>query len=259
MDPFCSGSDLTLGVPCDNNVPVCNHGQTDVPAGMKVFVYPANSPHFPICAPPNDGSMEGECTLTVPIPAGQCVTLNEADCNVADMFSGTHTLMVNPPAASGNSAPVAECHCENNWSDYHAGTCDTTVISGYGPQVYMQIYEAVCDPGQAVQWGYLTWNSLTPGGSNILFQAHAADTVGNLALPITTLETAKATPAPDTQACSLGGPSPDCPVNLFTELGLPEANLPVLELIITLNPSPQGLATPTLNDWEITYSCIDSE
>jgi hypothetical protein len=250
LDAACPGIDLTMGVPCTDNVPVCNHGMTDAPAGVTVNVFPANTPSFPSCTP-DLLALEAICTVPIPIPAGQCVTLNEASCVGLDVFSGNHTLMVNPLGL------VAECHCENNWTDYHAATCDTISVSGYSPAVYSEIYTATCPAGQQVQWGFLTWNSVTPGDSSISFQAHTADTAANLGPPLVAVGTASA--AAGTQFCQLAGPAPDCPVNLYDELQLPYAKLPVLELIITLNPTSQELAGPTLTDWELTYSCVDSE
>jgi hypothetical protein len=57
----------------------------------------------------------------------------------------------------------------------------------------------------------------------------------------------------------MSGPSP-CPKNLYTALGGPPgATNEDLTLQVTLTPSPDGQVAPTLNSWQITYSCPPSE
>jgi hypothetical protein len=41
---------------------------------------------------------------------------------------------------------------------------------------------------------------------------------------------------------------------------MPDAYYSHLELFVTLNPSTTGAAqAPELQDWNVTYSCVDSE
>jgi hypothetical protein len=161
--------------------------------------------------------------------------------------------MVNPPIAG----QLAECFCTNNWSDYHSGGCQTTNVYHYTPTSYKQTYTSACGSGQIVQWGLLTYGMTTPLDSNVVVQAHTADTSGGLGPPLTTLITAKATPLPDTQQCSVAGPSP-CPIVFYSALGEIPSHRNVLELVFTLNPSSDGTAGPIVNHWEVTYSCSDA-
>jgi hypothetical protein len=250
-DPACAGADLTIGVPCSDTVPVCNRGQSAAPAGVKVHVYPGNSSHFPKCAPPA-GSESAECTLSEAIPPGGCVQLTDADCEGNNTLNGNKTLMVNPTAA------VAECHCQNNWSDYHNGGCQTSTASGYSPITYKQLYQANCPAGTKTHWSYLSYGSTTPGNASIAFEAHTGTSAASLSPTLTLLATAKASPAPDTQQCPFTGVS-GCPISLYTALGHTSASQSVLELVITLNPTSDKASAPTLDSWKVTYSCPDAE
>ncbi len=127
----------------------------------------------------------------------------------------------------------------------------------YQPVTYTQIYQGACPAGTHVQWGYFAYNTLTPSDSNIVFEARTATTAAGLAPPNTSLATAKA--SPDTQVCPIAGPSP-CPVDLYAKLGgPPKATNEFLEIVANMNPSTDKKAAPTLNSWELTYSCPATE
>jgi hypothetical protein len=123
--------------------------------------------------------------------------------------------------------------------------------------VYTQIYEAQCPPGTKPQWGFFAYDSVTPSDSNVVFEARTAVTSADLpTATFKTLATAKA--VPNTQTCPLTGPSP-CPIDLYNIFGLPGAKFPWLELKITVNPSTGGGSIPTVNSWNVTYSCPPGE
>jgi hypothetical protein len=120
-------------------------------------------------------------------------------------------------------------------------------------------YQASCPPGTKAQWGYLRYDTTTPSDSNVEFYARSADTVADLSTATPYLAaTAHAAPT-DTQVCNSGA-FPPCAVDLFNALGgLPDARRNYLEVRMTLNPNSGGNIPPTVHDWEITYSCPDSE
>lgn len=130
----------------------------------------------------------------------------------------------------------------------------------YAQTIYSQTYHADCPAGTKVQWGFLRWDSDTPSDSNVVFSARTADAVIDLPAAIVhPLATAQAAPL-DTQVCTMAGPAPACPVDLYTSLGeLPDGRNDYLELIMTLNPNTAVNSVPTVNNWEITYSCPYSE
>jgi hypothetical protein len=121
-DSSCGSIDLAVGVPCDNNIPVCNHGTKDAPAGIKITHFPANSQQFPTCAPDLTHPQATTCTTAAPIPAGQCI--NVTGC---PGLTGNREIMVNPDGIVGH---VSECSCRDNWSLYSGGTCGAPSCAG---------------------------------------------------------------------------------------------------------------------------------
>ena len=159
--------------------------------------------------------------------------------------------------------PTKVTLCPSTCSTVQADTgASVQVIAGcpgvYQPVTYQELYAPSCAPGQQVQWGFFAYDTVTPGDSNVVFQVRTAATQAGLAsAPLTTVATAKATP--NTQVCPMGGPAP-CPIDLFTALGgLPKAQQPFLELVYTLNPTTGNTLPPTVQSWEITYSCPFTE
>src|SRR5262249_46838558 len=119
----------------------------------------------------------------------------------------------------------------------------------YEPATSKQVYEAKCPAGTHVQWGFLAYDSVTPGNSNVVFSARTADTEAGLsAAAFVDLATAQAAPT-DTQVCLMSGPKP-CPVDLYSKLNTPGAKLNFIELSIKLNPTTDKSSAPTLKSWE---------
>ena len=256
---MCAGVELTLGPPCTDSIPICNRGNTGVPAGSAVTIhfYPANSSHFPLCSPPLGGAV-ADCVTNAAIPAGYCVDVTESDCTIwsggGAVLSGNRTAFLNPAIAG----QVPECFCENNWSDYHSGDCTTIDIVEFGPTPYTDTYVSDCPVGSFVQWGYLTWDTTTPGDSWVDFSVATSDSgLGESSPNFPSIGTAVAAPT-DTQACTMTGPA-GCPIDLYNVLDLPYANYDTLELTMMLYPTTDLSAGPTVNDWEVTYSCVDGE
>lgn len=119
-NPACTGVDLAVGVPCDGVIPVCNHGQTAAPAGVKIVHFPANSQQYPACNPNQAHPQMKSCTTTQPIPPGECI--NVTNC---PGLSGNREIMVNP------GQPIAECSCLDNWSLFSSGeSCIEPICAG---------------------------------------------------------------------------------------------------------------------------------
>ena len=130
-NPSCSNLDLTAGPTCYNTIPLCNRGQVEAPAGIKVAVFHGNSPQMQDnlgkCASGDiEGSKAGECVSLSVIKPGECINVS---CP-AGLLGGTQSIMVNPPAPPGSTSPVAECECANNWTVYHnGGSCEVASCS----------------------------------------------------------------------------------------------------------------------------------
>ena len=132
-------------------------------------------------------------------------------------------------------------------------------IKQYQPSTYSEVYQASCPAGTSIQWGFLAYDTTTPGDSRIEFRVQtSADAVTYSALQPMPISTASAT-APNVQVCPMGRPSP-CPVDLYNALsGLPNAEQQYLKLVANIVPTSNQLQTPVLNNWQVTYSCPDSE
>ncbi|MFC1642376.1 hypothetical protein ACFL5O_06780 [Myxococcota bacterium] len=105
---------------------------------------------------------------------------------------------------------------------------------------YSDEYAAVCPRGQRPQWGYLTYDSVTPGNSSILFEVAPG-----------------ANPTAFKQTAVAAGNDSPVPVHLFPVLGDPDAFDPTLHLRMTLRPS--GSDVPELDSWNVSFSCSDAE
>ncbi|AUX43909.1 keratin associated protein 5-1 [Sorangium cellulosum] len=120
-------------------------------------------------------------------------------------------------------------------------------------------YHGVCPPGSKAQWGFLRYRTVTPGDSSVEFYVRSADDPAGLdAATVRLAATAHAVPT-DTQVCDETS-TPVCAVDLFDVLGeLPEGQREYLDVRMTLNPTSTGGGGIQVQDWEITYSCPDTE
>jgi hypothetical protein len=133
-------------------------------------------------------------------------------------------------------------------------------------QPYVQTYASNCPNGTKVQWGFLTYDTIEPPGTSTDMKVRVSDDAAAFALlppavgapPYYNLGTATLGP-PDTQQCLLVGGPAVCSVDLFNKMGgLPAAGLDNLELTFIRHTNIAHSQTPTINGWQITYSCPDS-
>lgn len=123
-DPKCPGADLTLGVPCDGHMPVCNRGTAAIPAGqtLDVISFPAGAGKMPSSDPnevlsscsPGAGTLSCSVTLAQPLAPGECL-----DVTTCSGLADGMELMVNPAGANH----VNECQCANNWTIWLTEPC----------------------------------------------------------------------------------------------------------------------------------------
>ncbi len=195
-----------------------------------------------------------QATFTYTPGAGAAVTLPEVANQAA--CGGNDGWYYDDPADPA-SVTLCPTTCTAVKADSNGSlSLEIACINQYLPSTYSQKYEADCPPGTAPQWGYLAYDTVTPGDSSVAFRVHtSADDVTYGALTAPTL--AQATP--NTQVCPLAGPAP-CPVDLYTALGgIPEARNRYLELQISIQPTSDTNQTPSVNNWQVTYSCPDAE
>ncbi|HEY3498914.1 MAG TPA: hypothetical protein VGK73_29690, partial [Polyangiaceae bacterium] len=111
---------LAVGVPCDGIIPVCNHGKSPAPAGVRIVHFPANSQQFPVPSPDQSHPQMKQCTTTQVIPPGQCI--NVTGC---PGLTGNREIMVNP------GTTLSECSQLDNWSLYSSGAaCGEPICAG---------------------------------------------------------------------------------------------------------------------------------
>ncbi|MCH2109282.1 MAG: hypothetical protein MK135_08130, partial [Polyangiaceae bacterium] len=252
---YCADVDLAVDMPCENSIPVCNHGNRDLPAGeAELFFYPKVGQQF-ANEYPDSSWLVGSCNIDQPIPAGSCVQ------QVCDSTLLSQDLTVEVQLLE--SATVEECSILDNWSYYVDGlVCDATP----GEDVVVNYtYEAQCPRGSVPAWGVLNWNTETPGGSSIEFRSRASESVAELSA-VDFLNVGVASSSPNTQVCNGFTAAGDCPVDLTLALwGEWNVNQPAitaadgtsssaLELEMRLRSS--GSEQPVLKDWQVTYTCL---
>ncbi|HSC87972.1 MAG TPA: hypothetical protein VLC09_11900 [Polyangiaceae bacterium] len=235
-DAKCAGYDLALGTPCDNQVPVCNHGTAAFSGNVQVSYWDNALRQMSVMAPA--ATPTGTCSAALSIAAGACANVT---CSLP---SGLTTLMVDPNDA------LAECsdHRMDNWSVSDGRSC-----SGGATFVREENYEAKnCPEGTSGRWGLLTWDATTPTGAKVTFAGRTATTEAGLASAGAYKPLGVAQLSPDTQKCTLSGPSP-CPIDLTAALSLGTSQPQWLGVKITIESTG---SVATLNDWNITYSCV---
>ena len=245
--------DLSIDVPCNGQVPVCNHGTLAAPAGAVVHVLSAALTQIGGLAPDLSAEL-GQCDVPT-IEPGACV-----------MVSGCASLLTQQNAALWVEAPAgSESRTDDNWSYSVAGTgcvlphCSNSTEACVTSYTYTEDYLGTCAKSDALpQWSYLQFSAATPGDSSINFQVVTAASIDELATaqPISLVTASAATGITD---CLLSGPAPKCPVDLYAAM-LPSgsAQNQYLRLIITLNPSSDGTQSPALDFWRISFACPDA-
>jgi len=244
------GPDLAIDVPCNGQIPVCNHGTAVAPIGAVVHVLPTTAVMGALS--PDTSTQLGSCASTSAIAPGACVMVN----GCTNLLSSPAHLWV------GYTTVGTEARTDDNWGynlpgmDCGAPQCVTGSGACFASTTKTYDYEGKCpNTSQIPQWSFLSFNSSTPGDSSIEFSATAAPSQALLASEPAVV-VANVTRANGNELCGLAGPAPNCPVNLYNVL-LPNAttNNAFLRLTITLNPSSDGSQSPVLSNWKVSYSC----
>jgi hypothetical protein len=121
----------------------------------------------------------------------------------------------------------------------------------YSPSVFTTTYTAACAAGTSPVWRFFYWQTKTPTGTSIVFQAEtSADGVnwgtpvgiGTATSPVVTATWTSAAQTVD-QALRAGG----------------QKSQKDLKVLATLNPDSTGTVTPVLTNWQLQYDCAPSE
>ena len=250
-DSKCDTYELGVGLTCKGVnpvIPICNTGAKEAPKGIAIAILPKASGYFG----GDHATLKGAkyCYTDVAIPAGEC--RNVTTCDVTD----GQEVVVNPKANANYLK--SECFDGDNWGFYYADTCGypPKCPGGYLDTTKTENYENTCDAGLTPQWGYLSWDATTPTGSEVSFRVRAADAKADLVNASWYTVTTKSTNAkPD---CSASGPSP-CPIDIFALVGKQLAQKKFLDLEVTFKVSADQKSTPTLESWQLSYTCIEEQ
>jgi hypothetical protein len=161
------------------------------------------------------------------------------------------------------------------WANY---TLSCPMDYGASSSVGSMYTASACDglPGTKPLWSYLGYDTFEAPYSNtsvsFAFATADRDNAGNCpaaaasytkvltpgtAVPMTVIANVT-----DPQVCQVGGP-PGCPVDLVAAAQQGTLTGPMLadcmDLTVTMNPNPQRTSTPTLNSFELRYSCVPAE
>lgn len=247
VDGTCGGYDLTMDIPCDDRVTICNRGAGDFNGNVEVGYWAESDGQMSFETP--TVSPDGTCPLSsLTIPAGTCV---DGTCAIA--ASGLHTMMVDP------DHDLSECDNRrlDNWTVHDRQTCPIPPLADL--VIVEETYEAICPEETTALWSLLGWYTVISGDPSITFSGVVAQTASELATLMgspsnfTTIGVAAFSPvwADDTRNCGL---LDACRGDLTEALSLGTANHGQhLGLRIVLD---SGEPIPSLNDWFVTYSCV---
>jgi hypothetical protein len=131
------------------------------------------------------------------------------------------------------------------WAELACPTAVTPVTQTF-------TYSGVCPSTQGVTWLDLGYTATIPAGGGVTFRARVARDEASLGTASwVSLGTASSTNA----NCPLGS---SCDIDVYTKLGSFDAQLPALEIEITVAPGTGDMAT-SLTGWDLTYTCRDNQ
>ncbi len=101
-------------------------------------------------------------------------------------------------------------------------------------------------PDTEVQWRWFAYTTTDPAGSSIDFSVQT----GSMPSPVHV-----ATAAPGSEHCAVGMGAP-CPIDLVAKLGTPPTFSDTITISAELNSAGAG---PSIQQWEVEYSCVASQ
>jgi hypothetical protein len=125
------------------------------------------------------------------------------------------------------------------------------------PVTFTQDYRAICDHGQHVNWREFDWQDQIPDTSSIDFAAQTADSPAALATvaSVKLAHMTTGTTLPSWDVAIMDAKT----AGAFKSATPPVVSQNMLRVTITLNPTADKKATPTLMQWKVQYDCLDAE
>jgi hypothetical protein len=146
---------------------------------------------------------------------------------------------------------LTSCVSPDSWTP----PAPTTV---YNPVTFTQDFTSTCGKGQRPAWREFNWQASIPSTASIGFSAQTADDAAALATAQSvTAGNATTTTPDDTWDTTLldGGPG----IGVLRNATPTVISKNLLRMTITLNPTTDKKASPTLIQWKVQYDCVDSE
>jgi hypothetical protein len=127
----------------------------------------------------------------------------------------------------------------------------------YDPVTFTQDYQAVCGHGKRPVWREFDWQNAIPDTASIEYAAQTADTVpGFVTAPRVKLgRMTKSTTPPGWDVAILDAKTSGA----FKSVNPPVVSRSLLRIAITLYPTSDKKASPTLTHWKVQYDCVDAE
>ncbi len=221
--------DLISGQLAGCNLAIPNLGQIDL-ATAQVDYSPGGVP------PP--------ITLNNVGDLGSCMPPSDDEIYFDDPANPTAILMCPDTCNTIKSDP-------NALIEFTAG-CQSG--AGYQSGSFNYEYQADCSSygsGVGATWDFFAYDTTIPADASVVFEVRTADTqTGLAAASWTTVATATAA----SQVVTMANP-----VLLSDYLTGPLLRNDWLELQITINPDSGGTQTATVNNWDLSFTCLDNE
>lgn len=283
-NPGCAAKvDYTAAPACDtpdghSHISLCNRGGVAAPtaAGTKLWLTLFNSSDFrkecggcgPGAADDKFAAKRGHCSLDLsvnPLAAGACYDFDLTAAIAGTGPAGTSCTMLPTKNLTGawgvyvNSAQsggtfsatcagkgLAECNDCNNWSAMDIGHPACPASGSTGTPVSTQTYAASCPPGTSVRWGLLGYSASVTAPSTVSFSVQTGPASSGPWTPATAVTVATA-PTDHPATCTMAGPSPSCPVDLYSSLaassgGVASTRAAYLNLTATLTTAASTCA-----------------
>jgi len=145
---------------------------------------------------------------------------------------------------------LTACVSPDNW----VPPAPTTV---YNPVTFTQDFTSTCGKGQRPAWREFDWQAAIPSTASVVLETQTANTLADFAtaqkVPVVTDTSSTVLPAWDVALLdtTTGG--------VLRSASPPVISKNILRMTITLNPTSDKKASPTLIQWKVQYDCVDAE
>jgi hypothetical protein len=147
----------------------------------------------------------------------------------------------------------------------------SAAVFGYSPATFVEDFASSCPQGTHAIWREIDWQAVIPDTSSIVFSAQTTDPPGDGGPPdfsgTTSVTLATATTSsmfPGDVAYidtgTLNAPSDaQAMMGAFNTVNPPVISRDVLRLTVTINPTSDRSAAPTLLQWQVKADCLPAE